>query len=81
MNRSRRIFGLNNAQLSQFESERHVLTQKGITGRWPITGRTNSDNSLRVMLGNYYARNRSICLEVHELASTARAVPTRKGTY
>lgn len=51
----------------------------GMTGLWQVSGRSDLDPASRVLLDNYYARNRSTWMDLRILARTPLAVFSRRG--
>lgn len=59
----------------------YLATKPGITGLWQVTGRNDTDYRRRVALDTYYARNRSLLLDVYILLKTTRVVLGGSGAY
>jgi Undecaprenyl-phosphate galactose phosphotransferase WbaP len=53
----------------------------GITGLWQVSGRNDVNYEQRVLLDEYYVRNRSIWLNLYIIIRTASAVIRRDGAY
>jgi Undecaprenyl-phosphate galactose phosphotransferase WbaP len=53
----------------------------GLTGLWQVSGRNDVNYEQRVLLDEYYVRNRSIWLNLYIIIRTASAVIRRDGAY
>lgn len=61
---------------------RHYFAQRpGLTGLWQVSGRNDCSYQRRIALDAYYARNRSISLDVSIIVKTIRVVITGHGAY
>lgn len=59
----------------------YLTTRPGITGLWQVTGRNDTDYRRRVALDTYYARNKSLILDLYILLKTTRVVLAGRGAY
>lgn len=61
---------------------RHYFAQRpGLTGLWQVSGRNDTSYQRRIALDAYYARNRSITLDISIIIKTVRVVTTGRGAY
>lgn len=61
---------------------RHYFAQRpGLTGLWQVSGRNDTSYQRRIALDAYYARNRSLVLDLSIILKTIRVVLTGKGAY
>jgi lipopolysaccharide/colanic/teichoic acid biosynthesis glycosyltransferase len=61
---------------------RHYFAQRpGLTGLWQVSGRNDTSYQRRIALDAYYARNRSVGLDLSIILKTIRVVATGKGAY
>jgi lipopolysaccharide/colanic/teichoic acid biosynthesis glycosyltransferase len=59
----------------------YLQVPPGITGLWQVSGRNDVDYDRRVMLDEYYVRNRSIWLNLYIIMRTVLVVIRRQGAY
>ncbi len=59
----------------------YLGAKPGLTGLWQVTGRSDTDYKRRVAMDVYYARNRSLLLDLTILFKTVRVVLTGSGAY
>ena len=61
--------------------ERRAQVKPGVTGLWPVSGRSDLPEEERIRLDHYYVDNWSCVLDLVITWRTARAVLQRKGAY
>jgi undecaprenyl-phosphate galactose phosphotransferase len=71
------------AEISKYgRYARHYFAQRpGLTGLWQVSGRNDCSYQRRIALDAYYARNRSIGLDLSIIIKTVRVVLTGRGAY
>jgi undecaprenyl-phosphate galactose phosphotransferase len=61
---------------------RHYFAQRpGLTGLWQVSGRNDCSYQRRIALDAFYARNRSLPLDISIIIKTIRVVLTGRGAY
>lgn len=61
---------------------RHYFSQRpGLTGLWQVSGRSDASYQRRVVLDAYYAKHRSLWLNLKIILKTVRVVLTGNGAY
>jgi len=61
---------------------RHYFAQRpGLTGLWQVSGRSDASYARRVALDAYYAKNRSLRLDLAIVLKTIKVVLTGNGAY
>ena len=61
--------------------EDYLMVKPGITGMWQVSGRSDIDYTVRVLLDSWYTRNWSVWLDLMLLFKTFKVVLLRKGAY
>jgi len=59
----------------------YLGAKPGLTGLWQVTGRSDASYRRRVAMDVYYARNRSLLLDLSILLKTVRVVVAGNGAY